>query len=300
MKSIIIGSRGSDLALWQANHVKNQLENLGCEVSITIIKTQGDLIQHLSFDKMEGKGFFTKEIETALLNKTIDLAVHSHKDLETTSPAGLQIACVSEREDPSDLLIINKESVDADEEWELKDKAIIGTSSARRKSLLIRYREDLEIKDLRGNVPTRIQKLREGNYDAILLAKAGVDRLKIDLSEFHTVVLDPQEFVPAPAQGVLALQIREEDKELFEILQKMNHSDVQQQIAIERNVLRKLNGGCQLPLGVYCEADGTITVAHAQNSGEGADWYQFEFEDLTQEDEITEIILEVLNDVDED
>lgn len=300
MKSIIIGSRGSDLALWQANHVKNQLENLGCEVSITIIKTQGDLIQHLSFDKMEGKGFFTKEIETALLNKTIDLAVHSHKDLETTSPAGLQIACVSEREDPSDLLIINKESVDADEEWELKDKAVIGTSSARRKSLLIRYREDLEIKDLRGNVPTRIQKLREGNYDAILLAKAGVDRLKIDLSEFHTVVLDPQEFVPAPAQGVLALQIREEDKGLFEILQKMNHSDVQQQIAIERNVLRKLNGGCQLPLGVYCEADGTITVAHAQNSGEGADWYQFEFEDLTQEDEITEIILEVLNDVDED
>ena len=172
MQHIIIGSRGSDLALWQAHHVKSQLEKLGCTVELKIIVTQGDAIQHLSFDKLEGKGFFTKEIEVALLNKSIDLAVHSHKDLETNPPAGLMIACVSEREDPADLLLIAKSAVDKKNDWTLKTNAIVGTSSARRKSQVVRFREDVEIKDLRGNVPTRIQKLRDGNYDAILLAKA--------------------------------------------------------------------------------------------------------------------------------
>jgi hydroxymethylbilane synthase len=208
MHHIRIGTRGSDLALWQANHVKRQLENLGCSVSILEIKTQGDAIQHLSFDKLEGKGFFTKEIELALLENTIDLAVHSHKDLETNSPDGLIIACVSEREDPADLLLVAKDAVDLNQKWELKENAVVGTSSARRKSQVLSFRSDVLLNDLRGNVPTRIQKLRDGKYDAILLAKAGVDRLKIDLSEFHVFVLDPTDFVPAPAQGVLALQIR--------------------------------------------------------------------------------------------
>ncbi|MFN5634617.1 MAG: hydroxymethylbilane synthase, partial [Flavobacteriia bacterium] len=252
MQHIRIGSRGSDLALWQANHVRKQLENLGCSVEITIIKTQGDAIQHLSFDKLEGKGFFTKEIEHALLSNQVDLAVHSHKDLETTPPEELVIACVSEREDPSDLLLIAKSALDATQHWGLKNGAIVGTSSARRKSQVMRFREDVEIRDLRGNVPTRIQKLRDGGYDAILLAKAGVDRLQIDLSEFHVHVLDPEEFVPAPAQGVLALQIRKSDQALFEILQKMNHPEVQKRIAVERKVLNLMDGGCQLPLGVYC------------------------------------------------
>jgi hydroxymethylbilane synthase len=294
MKTIVIGSRGSDLALWQANHVQQQLKEIGVQSIIQIIKTQGDIIQHLSFDKMEGKGFFTKEIEAALIDNTIDLAVHSHKDLETTSPEGLIVACVSDRANPSDLLLMNKTSVDVSQEWKLKKNAIIGTSSARRKSLVKRYREDLTIKDLRGNVPTRIQKLRNGDYDSILLAKAGVDRLKIDLSEFEVTVLDPIEFVPAPAQGVLGLQIRASDEELFTLLQKLNNKEVQEQIAIERLVLKKLSGGCQLPLGVYCQADGTVTVSHAPSTAEGADWYQFEFEDLEQAEEIAEIIIEVL------
>lgn len=300
MQSIIIGSRGSDLALWQANHVKNQLEKLGATVEIKIIKTQGDIIQHLSFEKMEGKGFFTKEIESALLDKSIDLAVHSHKDLETNFPEGLIIACVSERENPADVLLIQKSAVDTTQKWNLKQNTKVGTSSARRKSLLVRYREDVEILDLRGNVPTRIQKLRDGNYDAILLAKAGIDRLEIDLSEFHVEVLDPQEFVPAPAQGVLGLQIRETDTALFDLLQHMNHPDVQQNIAIERKVLNQLNGGCQLPLGVYCEPNGVVTVAHANSWEEGADWYQFEFEELENPEEIAEIIVEVLTSEDED
>lgn len=300
MQSIIIGSRGSDLALWQANHVKSQLEKLGATVEINIIKTQGDMIQHLSFDKMEGKGFFTKEIEAALLDKSIDLAVHSHKDLETTSPEGLVIACVSERENPADILLIAKNATDTSQKWNLKTNAKVGTSSARRKSQVMRFRSDVEISDLRGNVPTRIQKLRDGHYDAILLAKAGVDRLKIDLSEFHVEVLDPTEFIPAPAQGVLGLQIRSEDKELFELMQKMNHPEIQQQIAIERKVLNLLQGGCQLPLGVYCTENGEVYVSHTNDWEEGSDWFKFEFEDLNEVDEIAEIIVEVLNEEEED
>jgi hydroxymethylbilane synthase len=265
MSHVRIGSRGSDLALWQAYHVKRQLEALGCTIDLTIIKTQGDAIQHLSFDKLEGKGFFTKEIEQALLENTIDLAVHSHKDLETNQPEGLVIACVSEREDPADLLLVAKGSVDTKNVWDLKDDAIVGTSSARRKSQVLRFRDDVEIKDLRGNVPTRIQKLREGQYDAILLAKAGVDRLQIDLSEFHVFVMDPTEFVPAPAQGVLALQIREDDKALFETMQKMNHPEVQKRIAVERKVLNLMQGGCQLPLGVYCDENEIVYFSHSNN-----------------------------------
>lgn len=293
MKKIIIGSRGSDLALWQANHVKRQLEELGAEVSITIIKTQGDAIQHLSFDKMEGKGFFTKELETALLDESIDLAVHSHKDLETNFPDGLTIAAVSEREDPSDLLLIRNEAVDANEKWNLKQGAIVGTSSARRKSQVIGYRADLEIKDLRGNVPTRIQKLADGGYDAILLAKAGVDRLKLDLSAFHVEVLNPREFVPAPAQGVLGLQIRENDTELAAFLQQINHADVQERIAVERKVLNLMAGGCQLPLGVYVEDQQNVFVTYSDNWEDGMVHFHYEVEDLT---DIAEIIVEELKD----
>lgn len=292
MKKIVIGSRGSDLALWQANHVRKQLEDLGHEIEIKVIVTQGDAIQHLSFDKLEGKGFFTKEIETALVEGTIDLAVHSHKDLETNPPKGLMIAAVSEREDPSELLLISKSKVDLTQEWNLVEKGIIGTSSARRKSQVIRFRPDLEIKDLRGNVPTRIQKLRDGNYDAILLAKAGVDRLQLDLSDFHVEVLDPTVVIPAPAQGVLALQIREIDTKLFHILQQINHPEVAQRIAVERKVLNLLEGGCQLPLGVYCETESKVYVSHAKNWEDGADWMLYEFDEL---ENMAELIVEEIN-----
>ena len=293
MQKITIGSRGSDLALWQANHVKRQLENLGHEVEIKVIVTQGDAIQHLSFDKLEGKGFFTKEIETALLEKSIDLAVHSHKDLETNPPAGLVIAAVSEREDPSDLLLIAKSKVDTTQPWNLALDASIGTSSARRKSQILRFRNDLKISDLRGNVPTRIQKLRDGNYDAIVLAKAGVDRLQLDLSEFFVEVLNPTEFVPAPAQGVLGLQIREEDTRMAEIMQHLNHTDVAKRIGIERKVLNLLDGGCQLPLGVYCPNEKQVFVSHATSSNVAAKGYYYEPENL--EEVVAQIVTELKN-----
>jgi hydroxymethylbilane synthase len=294
MKKITIGSRGSDLALWQANHVKRQLEDLGHEVEIKVIITQGDAIQNLSFDKLEGKGFFTKEIETALLDKSIDLAVHSHKDLETNPPAGLIIAAVSEREDPSELLLIRNESVDKSQKWNLKSEAIIGTSSARRKSQINLYRSDLQINDLRGNVPTRIQKLRDGQYDAILLAKAGVDRLQLDLSEFHVEVLNPTEFVPAPAQGVLGLQIREDDAEMKEIMAHLNHVDVAKKIGVERKILNLMEGGCQLPLGVYCPNEKQVFVSFAPASNLASKNFYFEPEQL---DGFAEKVVAILNEV---
>lgn len=251
---IKIGSRGSDLALWQAHHVKDRLIHAGAEVSITIFKTQGDKIQHLSLDKLEGKGFFTKELEDALLNHEIDLAVHSHKDLPTQSPPGLIISAVSEREDPSELLLIRKESVDTTQYLSFKKNAILGTSSARRKVQMLEFRDDIILKDIRGNVPTRIQKLREGQFDAILLAKAGVERLKLDLSDLYVIVLDPHTFVPAPAQGVLALQIREDDAALDKFLKQTIHQEqVFNSIGIERKILNLFEGGCHMPLGAYVE-----------------------------------------------
>ncbi len=217
---------------------------------------------------MEGKGFFTKEIETALLNKEIDLAVHSYKDLETTSPNGLKIGCVSDRANPADTLLINKNAIDLSQEWLLKKNSTIGTSSARRKSQILKYIPDSKIKDLRGNVPTRIQKLKDGAYDAIILAKAGVDRLNINLSEFKEVLLDPKKFVPAPAQGVLAVQIRNEDQKINTLLNKINVESVQKRVELERQVLSLLDGGCQLPLGVYCDEMNNLFVSYASDKEE--------------------------------
>ena len=251
-RKIIIGSRGSDLALWQANHVLRKVQKLGLTAELKIITTQGDAIQNLSFDKLEGKGFFTKEIEEALLKKEIDLDVHSHKDLPTTSPEGLKIAAVSEREDAAELIVIRKEAVENGLKFSFKKNAKVGTSSARRKSQLLAFRDDIIIEELRGNVPTRIQKLLDKKYDAIMLAAAGVERLRIDLSEFKVVRLDPKEFIPAPAQGVLGLQIREDDHELFEYINKLNSEKVEDIIGVERKVLNLFDGGCQLPLGIYC------------------------------------------------
>ena len=268
-RTLIIGTRGSELALWQANFVKDSLAAINITSELKIIKTQGDRILNLSFDKLEGKGFFTKELEEELLAGTIDIAVHSHKDLPTENPPGLIIAAVSEREDPSELLLILKDCVDVHQKLSLKFGATVGTSSNRRKAQLLAYRPDLNIDDLRGNVPTRIQKLRNESYDAIMIAKAGVSRLNLDLSDLHVEVLTPNELIPAPAQGVLAIQIRESDKELFDALQVMNHPDVAEQLAVERTVLKLFGGGCHLPLGCYCRKDDDVFQVFTSKAAEG-------------------------------
>ena len=254
-RKVIIGTRGSDLALWQANYVKDQLAKAGLDAELKIIKTQGDSILNLRLDKLEGKGFFTKELEESLMTGAIDLAVHSHKDLPTQNPPGLIIAAVSDREDPAELLLILKDCVDVKQKLSVKYGGMVGTSSNRRKAQLLALRPDLEVESLRGNVPTRIQKLRDEDYDAIMIAKAGVERLGIDLSEFYVEELEPMEFVPAPAQGVLAIQIRENDKDLFDKLQAIHNPEIAEQIAVERRVLNLFNGGCHMPLGCYCRKE---------------------------------------------
>ena len=288
---VIIGSRGSDLALWQAHFVQNQLSDIGVKSNIEIIKTKGDAIQHLSFDKIEGKGFFTKEIEDALIAGTIDLAVHSHKDLETQSPDGLTIAAVSERADAREILLIHPDAFDASAPWQFKKEARIGTSSARRKAQLLQARPDAVAVDIRGNVPTRVQKLRDAEFDAILLAKAGVDRLQLNLSDLHVLPLDVNELVPAPAQGVLALQTRSNDLLLLELLNALNSVQVQRNIHIERRVLNRMQGGCQLPLGVHAiYQDNTfhVWVAFAKSWNEPV--LKFELQG-TDESQLIEQIL---------
>lgn len=267
-RTIIIGTRGSDLALWQTHYVQSLLEAAGVACTIRIIKTKGDREQDLSFDKMEGKGFFTKEIEEALLNNEIDLAVHSLKDLETNSPERLCIAAVSNRADASELLLIRPSCTDMNETWCIRQNAVVGTSSARRKAQLLHQRPDVKLHDIRGNVPTRINKLCAGEFDAILIAKAGVDRLQLDLGDLHSMVLPPREMVPAPAQGVLAMQCRTDDASLRTILQKFNDATSQQLAHIERTVLQRMHGGCRLPLGVHAsivDKEFVVHVAYASS-----------------------------------
>lgn len=270
-QEIVIGSRGSDLALWQAHFVQEQLRALGYPSRIQIILTKGDRIQHLSFDKIEGKGFFTKEIEDALLHAEIDLAVHSLKDLPTTSPEGLRIAALSYREDPRDMLLIRKESYEATAPFFLKAGSSLGTSSARRKVQARLLQPDLNIQDLRGNVPTRVQKCRDGKYDAILLAAAGLKRLQLDLSDLVAIPVDPSTFVPAPAQGVLGLQIRENDPYLQKVAAKLHRPDVAAAVEVERHALHLFEGGCHMPVGAFCEKKGDsfeLTVAKAATDAE--------------------------------
>ena len=252
---VIIGTRGSELALWQANLTKSILEKNGYQAELKIIKTKGDATQqwNLSFDKMEGKGFFTKELEDALLSNEIDMAVHSCKDMPTENAQGLTLTAFSKRANPFDILLIRKEKVDRNSRLKLKQNAIVGTSSARRKAQLLALRPDFNIQDLRGNVPSRIHKLSEEKYDAIVLASAGIERLNIDISAFEQVVLKAPAFIPAPAQGVLAFQIREADERMKEICSLLNDDKSAEIAAIERQILHDFEGGCQMPLGVYAE-----------------------------------------------
>jgi hydroxymethylbilane synthase len=255
-KRIRIGTRGSQLALWQANFVKDNLEDLGIETSLEILKTQGDVMQNLSLEKLEGKGFFTTELEEALLLGNIDLAVHSMKDLPIQSNDELMVAGVSARENPADWLIIRRDCIEESGVLKLKKGAIVGTSSNRRKAQLQFIRPDVSTKDIRGNVPTRVGKLKSGEVDAVILAAAGLIRLGIDLSAHYLVKLHPREFVPAPAQGVLAYQARKDDTFVVDVIRKhLHHTEVARVTNVERKILMLLQGGCHLPLGAYCTED---------------------------------------------
>ncbi|HEY8461508.1 MAG TPA: hydroxymethylbilane synthase, partial [Blastocatellia bacterium] len=255
MPNLIIGSRGSKLALWQSNWVKDRLEEVyeGLVVNIEVIKTTGDKITDASLAQIGGKGVFTKEIEEALLDRRIDLAVHSLKDLPTTLPEGLHIAAVTEREDVRDALVVGEDLrkyiINSIED--LPRNARVGTSSLRRASQLRHARPDLEILDLRGNVDTRLRKLHEGEYDAIILASAGLKRLGFE----HSIAayLSTMEMLTAVGQGALAIETRVDDQRVNMLLEVLNHQPTRYATEAERAVLRGLGGGCAVPIAAYAQ-----------------------------------------------
>ena len=257
--SLVIGTRGSQLALWQAQFIKQQLE---ChfptlEVSLKIIKTTGDTIQNRSLVGL-GKGIFTKEIENALLTGDIDLAVHSLKDLPTELPEGLCIAAIPKREDPRDVLVTDT-GVSLED---LPEGVKIGTTSPRRKAQLLYIRPDLRVVDVRGNIDTRLRKLRETDLDGIILAAAGIKRL-LD-PEIITQFFDTEQMVPAVGQGALAIEAREGDDRAEKLLLPLSDAAATAEITAERAVLENLSGGCQVPIGAHAKhIDGELSLIGA-------------------------------------
>jgi hydroxymethylbilane synthase len=250
---LTIGSRGSQLALWQAHWVKERQEDLGEECRIEIIHTTGDKITDVALSKVGTKGLFTKEIEEALLSGAIDLAVHSLKDMPTDLPDGLTLAAIPARDDPRDAMVGAGLSA-------LKPGSRIGTSSLRRAAQIRAIRSDLHIENIRGNVDTRLRKLDDGQYDAILLASAGLRRL--DLATRIAELLDPDVMCPAVGQGALAVETRDDNGRAFTVCALLDHPASRIAVTAERALLAALGGGCQVPIGAYAVVEHHAAAVH--------------------------------------
>ena len=250
---LVVGTRGSKLALTQTNWVISQLKKNypNVEFEVKIIKTKGDIIQHISLDKIGDKGLFVKEIEQQLLDKEIDMAVHSMKDMPSSLPTGLKFANIPKREDPRDVLILKDGYTSLED---LPKGAVIGTGSKRRKYQLLRQRPDLEIVQIRGNIDTRIKKIKEENLDGIVLAAAGV--LRAGMEECISCYLPVEIMMPAPSQGALAIEIRENDLEVENIIKSFRDEITEIQVSAERAFLEGINGSCHIPIGAYCQVYG--------------------------------------------
>ena len=265
MDRVRIATRGSRLALWQANWVAGKLEALGHRAELVTIQTQGDR-ESSSFREMRGQGFFTGAVQDAVLDGRADIAVHSLKDLPSATVPGLVLAAIPVREDPRDALIVRPESVDARAPGlPVRIGTSVGTSAARRQAQLEHLRPDLARLELRGNVPTRLEKLRRGEYDAILLAQAGLIRLGLEMNDLSVFALEPESFVPAPGQGALAIECRDEN-DLMGAISRLDDPEARALIEAERGLMVGLRGGCQLALG-----------AHATRTAAGLEliaWYE--------------------------
>jgi len=255
-RRIRIGTRGSALARWQAEHVAAALGAIpgSPDPELVLIKTEGDRIQDVPLSKVQGKAFFTKEIEEALLRDQVDVAGHSLKDLATEMPSGLTLGAVLEREDPRDVLLFSQPHGSAHTPDDLPWGAKVGTSSLRRRALLARWRPDLALAELRGNVPTRIRKLDDGDYDAIILAAAGVKRL--GLTQRISAYLPVETFLPAVSQGAIGVQIRADDADVAEWVGNLEHPETRAATSAERALLRTMEGGCQVPVGAFAKLEG--------------------------------------------
>jgi hydroxymethylbilane synthase len=245
--NLTIGSRGSKLALWQSNLVADALRSLEPELQISIqkIKTSGDKILDVPLAKIGGKGLFVKEIETALLEEKIDLAVHSMKDVPTDLPQGLIIGAVMERKDPRDALV-SRGNVPFSA---LPKDAVIGTSSLRRKAQLLGYSLEFRFVDLRGNLDTRFRRMDEGEFDAVILASAGIERM--GWAERIAERISPEICLPAVGQGAIGIEIRGDDEEVRELVSKLDHGESRARVLAERALMHVLEGGCQVPVGAY-------------------------------------------------
>jgi hydroxymethylbilane synthase len=272
VKALRIGTRGSPLALWQANHIAERLAQLhGIETKLVRIRTAGDRLQSTSLSQAsvpaDGKGIFIKELEDALLAGTVDLAVHSMKDVPTEIPAGLAFPAVTRREDVRDCLI----SRDARTLENLPPGARIGTSSLRRQAQLRHHRSDLEMADVRGNVDTRLRKLAGGEFDAIVLALAGLKRLGV--ADKVTQVLDANVMLPAVGQGAIGIEMRAEDRHTLEFVAALDDAETRACIIAERALLHELQGGCQVPLGAWARlVSGDLLLEAAVFSADGRDF----------------------------
>ncbi|MEG3640011.1 hydroxymethylbilane synthase [Magnetococcus sp. PR-3] len=275
-----IGTRASALAVWQAEWVKSQLESHhpGIIVELVRIKTKGDKILDVPLAKVGGKGLFVKELEEAMLDGRVDLAVHSMKDVPAEFPEGLMLGPILEREDPRDaVLSLNYKSI-----ADLPQGALVGSSSLRRQSQIKADRPDLKLDWLRGNVGTRIQKLVDGNFDAIILAAAGVKRLKV--TEHVVQYLEPEQMLPAVGQGAVGIEHRIGDTRIIDLLAPLDHPETQARVTAERAFLTKLEGGCQVPIAGFATLDGdTLTLRGLVAEVEGTKVLQEEISGPTAE-----------------
>jgi len=266
---IKVGTRGSKLALAQTDWVISKLKKIYPQIKIEkiIIKTTGDKILDSPLSKIGGKGLFVKEIEQALLKEEIDIAVHSMKDVPSDLPEGLEISCIPERESPFDVWISNYKTI-----FDLPSQAKVGTSSLRRLSQLKKLRKNLEILPLRGNVDTRLRKWKEGQFDGIILAEAGLKRLSIEI-EYRRFTLE--EMIPAVGQGALGIEVRKKDKKIKELLSKIHSQETAICIEAERAFLKTLEGGCQVPLGAYaCVKNSKLFITGFISDLEGKRFYK--------------------------
>jgi hydroxymethylbilane synthase len=263
---VVIGSRKSKLAMVQSEWVKGRIESLrpGLDVQIKKISTTGDKITDVALAKIGGKGLFTKEIENDLLSGAVDLAVHSMKDLPTELPEGLKIGVVPMREDPRDVLVSRNDTKFSD----LPEDAVIGTCSLRRRAQLLAARPDLRVADLRGNLDTRLKRVEEGKFDAVVLACAGINRL--GRKEVISDILGIDIIIPAVGQGALCIEVREGDAFIEELLGPLNHKETELAIRAERTLMAVLEGGCQVPVGGYAKVEnGSLTLCGVVASIDG-------------------------------
>ncbi len=252
-RKIIIGTRASDLAIWQAEFVKKKIKRdfPQLEIEIKTITTKGDQILDKPLDKIDDKGLFTKEIEKELLEGKIDLAVHSLKDLQVYTPKGLILGAVPERQSPEDVIVAKEKRLSI---RKLKKNAVVATGSLRRKAQILYFRKDIQIVDIRGNINTRIKKFLESDWDAMILAKVALERL--GLEEYISADLDFKEMLPAVGQGALGIEIREDDDYIKSLIRRINHEDTEMCVRAERAFLRRLGGGCKNPIAAHAKIKG--------------------------------------------